>query len=104
MDDDVDNDDNDDDDNDDDANDDADRHDVEASPPPLPLFSGGCAERADRMCVVPEGGREALLPLHGLRAQELLQREVLCRLPTGLLQTQQGQPPRIDMCTRFGFI
>lgn len=45
------------------------------------------------MRLVPEGRREALLPQHGQRAEELLQREVLRRLPPGLLQEEQGNTP-----------
>ncbi len=55
------------------------------------VFSGGRAERADRVRLVSEGGHEALFSAHGLRAQELLQREVFRRVSTRLLQTQQGK-------------
>lgn len=50
-------------------------------------------QRADHVRLVPEGRREALLPQHGQRAEELLQREVLRRLPPGLLQEEQGNTP-----------
>lgn len=68
--------------------------------PDPPSFSvGRCfprrrrVQRADHVRLVPEGRREALLPQHGQRAEELLQREVLCRLPPGLLQEEQGNTP-----------
>lgn len=50
-----------------------------------------CGQRADHVRLVPESGREALFPEHGQRAEELLQREVLRRLPQGLLQEKQGR-------------
>lgn len=68
--------------------------------PPPPAPSPRCCfprrrrvQRADHVRLVPEGGREALLPQHGQRAEELLQREVLRRLPPGLLQEEQGNTP-----------
>lgn len=50
----------------------------------LPFSRRGCVQRADHVRLVPEGRREALLPEHGQRAEELLQREVLRRLPQSL--------------------
>lgn len=60
------------------------------------------------MRLVPESRREALFPEHGERAEELLQREVLRRLPQGLFQEKQGRMSfslsLIDFDTLLGIV
>lgn len=45
-----------------------------------------CVKCTNNVCLVPESGNQALFPEYGKWGEKLLQREVLCSLPTSLLQ------------------